>query len=201
MDNVNRPGGNGFAASPPGLPVPENDDSLVLDVGQVICAAIEQDHGAITLATREHQQAIDLQLESCGIDVPAARARRQYLSFDAAEMLQMISLKGVPDAEQFAVVLAAIADPMCLRHERVAVFGEIVALLRAQGRNNSAGELERWWKALIRGRPMLLYCAYPSEALTDAQSAAAFRRTCVEHCRILEAQGLGMQAEFGGPLY
>src|SRR6266850_352452 len=74
MDNANRPSGNGLAASPPGVPVLEIDDSLLLDVSEVLCAAIEQDHGAITLATPEHQQRIDLHLENRGIDVPAPRA-------------------------------------------------------------------------------------------------------------------------------
>jgi len=201
MDNANRPSGNGLAASPPGVPVLEIDDSLLLDVSEVLCAAIEQDHGAITLATPEHQQRIDLHLENRGIDVAAARARRQYLSFDAAEMLWMISLKGLPDAEKFGVVLAAIAEPMCLRHERVSVFGEIVALLRAEGRKSSAIELERWWKDFIRVRPMLLYCEYPNEALTDPHNAAAFRRTCREQCRILEAQGLTLPAASNGRGY
>lgn len=114
MDHARRPDGNGSAAAPQDTELTETGDSLVLDVGQVVCVAIEQDHGAITLTTPEHQQAIDLHLESCGVDVPAARARRQYLSFDAAEMLGMVSLKGVPDAERFSVVLGAIVDPMSL---------------------------------------------------------------------------------------
>jgi hypothetical protein len=201
MDNANRPGGNGSAASPPGVQYLHDDDSLVLEASQVLCVAIEQEHGALTLATPEHQQAIDLHLESCGIDVPAARARRQYLSFDATDMLTMISVKGVPDASQFDVVLPAIVEPMCLRHERVSIFGEMAALLRMEGRKAAAAELERWWKQLTRARPMLLYCGYPLEALTDPGNAAAFRRTCLEQCRMLQYHSLSSHMFEHGPIY
>lgn len=74
------------------------------------------------------------------------------------------------------------------------VFGELVALLRAQGRCDSAAGVAKWWKELIRVRPMLLYCACPNEALTDPVSATAYRQLCVDQGRILEAHDMPFEA-------
>jgi hypothetical protein len=198
---ANRSHGNGSAANSHSAPVLEIDDSLTFEVGRVLSTAIEQAHGAITLATPEHQQAIDLHLESSGIDVRLARARRQYLSFDAADMLTMISINGVPDKEQFGVVLAAIVEPMSLRHERVSIFGELGVLLRAADNGAAARQLEEWWTEMTHILPMLLYCTYPNGALTETENVDTFRRTCLAQCKVLETPGLNFHMTSNGPIY
>lgn len=170
----------------------DHDDGLAVEISRVLCIAIDLGHGAISVATSAHQQAIDQHLENRGIDVIAARARGQYTSFDAAETLALISNDGVPDEQRFASVLRSIVESMTLRHVRVSIFGEMVALLWAEGQYAAAVQVEKWWNELISARPVLLYCAYPNEAAMDPAQAVAFRDVCVEHCKILESNGVDL---------
>ena len=158
----------------------------------MLCIAIDLGHGAISVATSAHQQALDEHLEHRGIDVSAARAPGQYVSFDAEETLAMISIDGVPDEERFFAMLRDIVERLCLRHDRVLIFGELVALLWAEGRLAAAIRVEKWWNELISARPVLLYCAYPNEAARDPAHSAAFREVCLEYCKVLESNGVDL---------
>ena len=101
----------------------DHGDTLASAVGRVLGSAIEQGHGALAIFTREHLRSIDSQFELRGIDVAAARARRQYLSFDAAETLAAFSRDGAIDEEHFRHMASTLLDDIFARYSRVSASG------------------------------------------------------------------------------
>ena len=71
---------------------------------------------------------------------------------------------------------------------RVAVFGEMVALLWARGNPAAALRLEELWNSLARTHAFSLCCAYPMKGFTSQQDAAAFMKICAQHSHVFPAE-------------
>jgi MEDS: MEthanogen/methylotroph, DcmR Sensory domain len=191
MEHLKKNGAEGAGAYAHTVQLYESDGCLATEISRVLCIAIDQAHGAIAIATPEHQRMIDQHLEKRGINVSEVRARGQYLAFDAAEVLSRFTVDGWPDRGRFGEVLDSIVKPMCSRFSRVSIFGEMVAILWASGKHDAAIRLEQFWNEIIEVHPVVLYCGYPHAASTDAAHVAAFRQVCLEHCKMLLAENSG----------
>jgi len=174
----------------------DGTETLASAVSRVLCIALDQGHGAISIATREHQKVIDEQLGWRGIDVARARQSGQYQSFDAETTLGEISTDGVPDIKRFEQVVDAVLQPALKTFARICIFGEMVALLWDAGQRDAAVCLEKMWNDLVVAKPVVLHCAYPHSAASDPALAHAFNKICIEHCEVLAADGskLGLPA-------
>jgi signal transduction histidine kinase len=64
---------------------------------------------------------------------------------------------------------------------RVRVFGEMVAILAAEGDHAGARALEGLWNGLQRSFPFSLLCAYPMHVFGQAALAESFGLLCAEH--------------------
>jgi hypothetical protein len=166
------------------------DESLATEVSRVLCVAIDQGHGAISIATPEHQRIIGEHLVRRGIDVHAVLASGQYHQIDAVQLLPQLCVDGWPDVRRFSDALQENVLPMCSRFTRVSVFGEMVAILWAKGQHDAAIRLEQLWNEFVNTQPVVLHCAYPKAAATDSARADAFRRVCLEHCKALGSDAL-----------
>src|SRR5262249_4642537 len=118
----------------------QDDDFLLDGLSRFIGAALLAGDSALVLATRSHREGLARRLTSRALDLTPAITRRRYLSLDAAETLSTFMVDGLPDGERFSRVigsviaqLAAAAQPED-EHPRVAAFGEMVALLWAEGK-------------------------------------------------------------------
>ena len=122
------------------------------------------------IATRAHCEAIEERLKTHGLDLPALRRQGRFLSLDASETLAKISLDEYPNAARFDEVIgAAIAktNDASPRHFTRA-FGEMVALLWAQGKRDAALRLEELWNDLAKRMSFALVCAYPLNSFSTA---------------------------------
>jgi PAS domain S-box-containing protein len=63
----------------------------------------------------------------------------------------------------------------------VRAFGELVALLCAQGHYDAALRVEQMWNALAEQFRFALFCAYPWQAFASAERAEVFQKVCAEH--------------------
>jgi hypothetical protein len=86
---------------------------------------------------------------------------------DAAETLQMFMVAGVPDPQLFEAAIAPIFEQAAGRGQSVRFFGEMVALLWADGNVTGALALESLWNDVARNRRFFLLCAYPEALLVD----------------------------------
>ena len=165
----------------------DDDPTLIAEVGRSMCIALDQGNAVVCLATDPHRRALEQHLTSRGIDVPAARMAGQMVSLDAAGTLAKITVDGLPDVVRFAEVIGAIVDRLAASYPRVWIFGELVALMCANGNQFGAVKLERLWSSFTESRSVVLYCAYPAHAFSAERDLAEFLRVCEEHCRVLHS--------------
>jgi PAS domain S-box-containing protein len=70
----------------------------------------------------------------------------------------------------------------------VRAFGEMVALLWAEGNSEAAIQLEELWNQLSRTYAFSLLCAYPMSNFNGAADADAFGKVCHAHSKVLPGE-------------
>ena len=141
----------------------------------------------LVVATEAHCKALDERLQADGLDMHAVRARGDYLSLDASETLSTFMVNELPDETQFTEsvgrLVAKLADGRRLR-----VFGEMVAVLCAEGNAAAAAALEERWNDLGRRSPFSLFCAYPLNGFHSSLHQESFAGICKQHDRVIPAE-------------
>ncbi|MDQ1590550.1 MAG: hypothetical protein QOG71_1177 [Pyrinomonadaceae bacterium] len=166
----------------------EADAFLLNSLGGFVGAGLREGDACIVVATRAHRDALDEHLRADGLDVDAARARGQYVSADASEMLSQFMVGGRPDAGRFAESVGVVVAHAAAGQRRVRIFGEMVALLWAEENYDAAIRLEELWNELHRTRPFTLFCAYPMQGFGGEGDARRLGDVCTTHARVIPAE-------------
>src|SRR5580704_6839779 len=170
----------------------ERDDFMVAEVGRFIGTAIGAGDSGIVIATKPHRDGIAQQLASHGLNLTMAIAQGRYLALDAAETLANFMIAGQPDPERFTSVIGEVVERArnAAGHERarVAAFGEMVALLWAEGKRDAAIRLEQLWNSLAETHAFSLHCAYPMKSFSRREYSEPFMKICAEHSSVLPAE-------------
>ena len=165
--------------------------SLVQALARSLVPILAGGNSAIVIGTLEHRTALALALDVAGINVPELARTGRYKAEDASESLAEFMLYGRPDAARFSAYFGPL-----LEHSRTAaenptssvfVFGEMVALLWAEGASEAALQLERLWNDLSRARQLQIHCAYPVSVLRGSEDEKTFLRMCAEHTSVIPA--------------
>lgn len=174
----------------------ETDGFLVETVADFIVPALRGSGSAIVVATPEHRVAFAAALIAAGVDVDNASREMRYQEFDAAQLLSTFMLDGAPDPARFRDVIGSVIDRASAGGREVRVYGEMVALLWADGDVTSTIAVEDLWNDLAVGRQFALLCAYPLQGFDD-RSRAAFEDICGRHSSVGAADGdaLGSSAD------
>ena len=166
----------------------EADASLLHALAGYVGSALEAGDAAVVVATKEHREALAARLGEDGVDVCAAAAAGQFVALDAAETLSQFMLDGRPDPARFAEVVGAVIERASGGRPRVRAYGEMVALLWADGNTEAALRLEALWNDLARTRPFSLFCAYPMSGVGGAGLAESLGSVCASHSRVIPAE-------------
>jgi PAS domain S-box-containing protein/excisionase family DNA binding protein len=166
----------------------DSDAFLVDGVSAFIGAAVRAGEAALVVATPVHRQALEQRLLAYGLDLAAAQAAGRYMSLDAAETLARFMVDGMPDADQFAVVVGGVIARLLAATPRLRVFGEMVALLANGGNRAAAVRLEELWNDLQQVRTFSLFCGYPMQQLGGERLADFVDNVCGEHSRVVPAE-------------
>ena len=143
----------------------DRPSSLIDRVCEYVREGFRVDDAAIIICTPEHLRSIDVCLESCGFDVNALRESGQYVALDAAQTLDQFIVNSRPDRQRFSDVVGGQLLRTHATYPRVRAFGEMVALLWAEGNSRAALELEDMWNELLGHHPFSLLCAYSLDVL------------------------------------
>ncbi len=167
----------------------ESDWFLVESVARFVAAGLELGDVAIVIATPDHRDALEARLTARRIDVYNARSERRYIALDAAETLSKFMVADWPDAARFdETVGALVAEAVATGCSRVRAFGEMVALLRADGKPDAAIRLEQLWNELARTLPFSLLCAYPMHAFSRTEDETPLLKICAEHSGVIPTE-------------
>ena len=166
----------------------ETDEFLITSVGKFISAGLMEGDTCIVLGTQAHRDGFDEYLKAEGLTVSVARARGRYISLDAAATLSQILVDGSIDPTCFYRVIGEIIQQAVKSSRNVRVFGELVALLWAEGNREAAIHLEELWNELSRHYPFSLYCAYPMQGFDGEAYGTEFAEICQQHGRVIPGE-------------
>jgi PAS domain S-box-containing protein/excisionase family DNA binding protein len=166
----------------------EDDAFLEDSVASYVGTGLENNEGAVVIATREHRVAIAKKLKARGIDLNEARARGQYVALDAAETLDRFMVNGMPDPQLFMQVAGRVLRQVLEGRKRARAFGEMVAILWNEGNKAAAIRLEQLWNELARVHSFALFCAYPMSAFEGDGQADPLKEVCTCHTRVIPAE-------------
>lgn len=173
----------------------ETDAFLLNSLRDFIGAGLVTGDVCIVVATPTHQAELEERLCGYGLDLSAARAGGQYVALDAAETLAKFMVDGAPKPERFAEVIGAVIAQAAQGNRRVRIFGEMVALLWADGNQDAALRVEELWNGLQERYSFLLFCAYPLRDVGGTALAAPFNHICASHSRVIPAESYTTLAE------
>jgi CheY-like chemotaxis protein len=169
------------------------DDGVLLErVTHFIVNAVNAGNPAIVVATESHRNNLVQRLKAKGVDVHAAIQRGAYSSLDAADTLSTFMINDWPDPvrffEAFGKSIEAASKVATTEHPRVAIFGEGVALLCAEGKRDAAIRIEQLSNELAREHDVDILCAYPFSSFCDEEDEQAFKTICAEHSAVYSLQ-------------
>ena len=158
----------------------ERDDVLADSVRDHLEPGLRRGATAIVVATAAHLELFEAALLGSGVDVGQARRTGRYLALDARETLSKFMVDGAPDPTRFWTTIGGLIA-VTGSGRRVRVYGEMVAVLWAEGNVAAAIALEDLWNELGRIRRFSLLCAYPTTAFDRVESTTLFRVLCEQH--------------------
>jgi len=176
------------------------DKFLLEELSEYIGSALRAGDAAVVVATDAHRNGLLQWLTSQGLDIAGLIEQGRVLITDAAELLSQFMADGWPNQERFNDVVGTIVAKALARvvraQPRVAVFGEMVALLWAEGKTDAAVRLEQLWNELARTESFSLFCAYPMSSFEREEDAGVFLKVCNEHSAVIPTEGyIGLGSE------
>lgn len=167
----------------------EADAFLLNSLGGYIGTALKAGEVAIVVATGVHREGLDALLQASGLDVTEAAASGKYISLDAAETLSKFMVDGSPEPGRFAEIVGGVIERAGSGGQRVRAFGEMVALLWAEGNYPAAIRLEELWNGLMsQTQSFSLYCAYQMNGFDGEELAGKLGDVCTTHSRVIPAE-------------
>jgi len=172
----------------------ESDGFLLNSLSGFIGSAINSGVPAVVVATKPHRDGLDELMRANSVDVTNALASGKYIALDAEETLSKFMIGGVPEPHRFNEVLGGVISSVTDGRARVRAFGEMVALLWAEGNHAGAIRLEELWNELQKAHAFSLFCAYPMNGFGGERFVQPHDGVCTVHSRVLPAEsyaGLG----------
>ena len=169
------------------------DKFLLQELSEYIGSALRGGDAAVVVATEQHRNALLQWLVAQGVEVGALVEQGRFVAADAKQLLDAFMVDGWPDEQRFQEVLAGIIKRArsCTAgaQRRVAIFGEMVALLWEDGRSDAAIRLEQLWNGLAKSNSFSLFCAYPMSCFDRPDDAALLLKVCNEHSAVIPTEG------------
>jgi signal transduction histidine kinase len=180
------------------MPVPANDGHLVQyyekeaflydRVTDFISDGLRGSDAAVLIATRAHRDGVESRLFRKGVDLAQLTAHGRYHALDAQDTLSRFMVDGTPDPDRFADTVGPVLRTARSGDRRVLAFGEMVALLWAEGNREAAIRLEELWNDLARRETFALLCAYPMSHFDEAEYAKPFAEINAAHTWVTPAE-------------
>jgi signal transduction histidine kinase len=166
----------------------EADAFLLNSLGEYTAAAIKAGEAAIVVATEAHRDELAARLREKGLDVTTAVEDGRLVLLDASETLSKFMAGASPDSERFAEIIGGIIALSAEGRPRVRIYGEMVALLWAEGNYDGAIRLEELWNDLQHKHAFALFCAYPMDGFAGEGPGRGLPHVCTTHSRVIPAE-------------
>ena len=174
----------------------ESDSHIVETVSHFAASGLDEGGAVVVIATKAHRDAIGEQLTARGIDLSAALEQGKLVALDAAELASELVVGGALDPGRFFACIESILARAAAGGRRLRVYGEMVAVLWAEGHGDATILSEALWNQVVESRSLDLLCGYPLERFHREAHAGPFSRICAEHRRVIPgASYMGLPSE------
>jgi MEDS: MEthanogen/methylotroph, DcmR Sensory domain len=164
----------------------EDNDAFLEMLAAFVGSGINAGDSVIVIATPVHIIALEDRLKEHGINIAALIAGDQYIPLDAEKTLSQFMVNNWPDETLFMQSISALLKQARGKNRKVRAFGEMVALLWAQGCNGATVQLEHLWNKFCQQHELSLFCAYPKIGFTQ-DADKSIRHICESHSRLIAA--------------
>lgn len=151
------------------------DERYLIDtITTFIKVGLDLNETVLVIVTAQHRKELDTTLTGDEL-------RNDKLRFvDAAAFLRVIMVEDWPNESQFMQGMATILG-QAGETGQIRVFGELVAVLCAEGKAAAAMRLEVLWNILVTKLHFSLLCAYPLSVLFEKADEETRTRVCQFH--------------------
>lgn len=165
----------------------KEESALLAQVARYFDTALRTGHTGIVIARPRLVEALKIELHRTHVDgQPFGPYRGKLISLDAQATLDRFMVDGWPDQALFAQTVGSLVEKCAQGGKRVAAYGEMVALLCDQGRQEAAIYLEDLWNQLLERCTFSLFCAYPRRLFSNLDAESAFKSVCQAHSRVIQ---------------
>ena len=169
------------------------EDGFLIDVlSRFVGGALAVGDAAVVIATKPHRTELERRLAANGVDTDKAALQGRYIALDAIQTLPKVMVEGLVDEGRFREIvggaLVKAETSIARKQGRVAVFGELVALLWAADRPSEAIRVERLWNDLAKSHSFSLLCAYPIAGCNHERHIEPFLKMCGEHSSVIPSE-------------
>ena len=155
-----------------------SDGDLTRHVARYVTEGIRAGEPVVVVVTDEHLVMLEVELRRLGVGVNDVREQGLLVLLDAHDTLASLAPNGAVDRGRFDAIIGDLLTSAPAPPGRIRVFGEMVALLWADGFVAQALELEEMWNVVQERLPFSVYCAYPVD------DTAEDPRICERHRNI-----------------
>ena len=163
----------------------ENDNVFLDALSGFVGGGINAGECVIVIATAAHLDALENRLTSFGIKVDTLINDDRYIPLNAEATLEKFMVNGWPDEDLFMKTVSGLMDRAGCRNRRVRAFGEMVAILWAQGNSGATVNLEHLWNKFCAKQSFSLFCAYPKSGFTQDINESLLN-ICGCHSKMIE---------------
>jgi hypothetical protein len=167
------------------LQIYENDEVFIDALAGFVGGGINSNDSCVVIATDVHLKALEARLESHGIHISTLVSENRYIPLNAEETLSKFMVNGWPDEALFHQTVSEVINKARGKQRRkVRAFGEMVAILWAQGSNGATVQLEHLWNDFCEKEPLCLFCAYPKAGFTE-DIKESLDHICCAHSKMI----------------
>ena len=173
----------------------ESDGVFLDSLAGFVMGGINSKECVIVIATQAHLKSLENRLRILGMSLTDLTSDDRYIPLSAEETLSKFMVNGWPDQRLFIKTVSDLMERANCKNRPIRAFGEMVAVLWAQGNYGATVNLEHLWNKFCEQQSMSLFCAYPKSGFTKDINES-INHICGCHSKIIEGATRSMEEVF-----
>jgi PAS domain S-box-containing protein len=165
----------------------EDDGFLIDSLTHWFADGLSVGDSCVYIGTESHRTSLEKRLAARGIDLDKLRKEGRFVCREASHVLSTFMVDEWPDEPSFTRAIEGVLGHVTKARD-LRVFGEMVALLWADGNRKAAVRLEEMWNTFMKTHALALCCAYPLHSFGSDADASLFLKVCAQHTPVLPAE-------------
>ncbi|MBS1805725.1 MAG: MEDS domain-containing protein [Acidobacteria bacterium] len=170
----------------------ENDAAFIESLSEFVGAALGSGGACVVISTHDHQLELVKNLNRNSIHTARTLEEGRYIHVDARRTLDRFMVDGRPDKQRFWDEMGPVIERAQTKlkpgAKSVSAFGEMVAILWADGKHQAAIELEHLWDELAHRYKLQFLCAYPIGNFGRQAYSEMFDEICSQHSAVIPSE-------------